>query len=60
MEDIHRVEAFGNRGERGLRFYTSGYLRLVEAGLIKPDVVLVTREVFEFPVPWDTSSFRRR
>jgi hypothetical protein len=59
MEDMHRIESYGNRGERGIRFYTSGYLRLVEAGLIKPETV-ATREVYEFPVPWDTSSFPRR
>ena len=37
MDDFHRVETYGFRGERGIRLYTEGYLRLVAAGVITPD-----------------------
>jgi hypothetical protein len=36
MSEFHRVEAYGWRGERGIRFYTAGYLRMVETGQINP------------------------
>jgi hypothetical protein len=64
MEDFHRVETYGYRGERGIRLYTEGYLRLVEAGLVIPHQTLPFPESFDLPCRWadsvfDTSASRR-
>jgi hypothetical protein len=47
MDLIHRVEAYGYRGESGLRFYTEGYLRLVAEGLVQPGVGGAPTELYE-------------
>jgi len=36
LEDIYRVESFGDRGERQLRFYTGGYLQYLSTGAERP------------------------
>jgi hypothetical protein len=60
MKDIHRVETYGYKGELGIRLYTSGYLRLVEAGLVPRDVWVAPVEAFEFPRMWQDSLPGRR
>jgi hypothetical protein len=47
MDDIHRVETYGYRGENGIRLYTEGYLRLVATGVITPDARAQQVEVFD-------------
>lgn len=49
LRDVHRVEAYGLRGERQIRFYTAGYLSLVELGLVRPDFAIPARDEYE---PW--------
>jgi hypothetical protein len=49
MEDIYRVESYGDRGERGIHLYTAGYLRLVAEGLVDPLADGPPPEVFELP-----------
>lgn len=49
MEDIYRVESFGDRGERGIHLYTAGYLRLVGEGLLNPVADEVPPALFELP-----------
>jgi hypothetical protein len=47
MDDFHRVETFGYRGEAGIRLYTEGYLRLVAAGLVEPETWVPPGEVYD-------------
>ena len=51
MRDIHRVETYGYRGEELIMLYTEGYLRLVAAGLVEPDVVGRVAPAEQFVVP---------
>jgi hypothetical protein len=59
MRDVYRVETYGFKGELGIYLYSSGFLRLVEAGLV-PRSVRAPRivEAFEFP-PTLMDSLRR-
>jgi hypothetical protein len=59
MEDIYRVEAFGERGERGIHLYTAGYPRLVAEGLVDPLADGPPPEVFERPAPRRDTLARR-
>lgn len=49
LRDVHRIEAYGFRGERQIRFYTAGYLSLVELGLVRPDFAVPAYDEYE---PW--------
>ncbi|HSJ23051.1 MAG TPA: hypothetical protein VK929_00100 [Longimicrobiales bacterium] len=40
LERVDRIEAYGIRGERQVRLYTPGYLRIVEPGLVPRSSVL--------------------
>jgi hypothetical protein len=46
MNDIARIETYGYRGERTIRMYTHGYMRLVAAGIVRPDIT-TPPEVYE-------------
>lgn len=47
MDPIHRVEIYGDRGERGIRLYTEGYLRLLAEGIIDPERGIMPPEIFD-------------
>lgn len=48
LDQIHRIETYGVRGERQIRLYTSGYLRLVALGAVQPAVDLLLDDEFQF------------
>lgn len=47
IDPIHRVEIYGDRGERGIRLYTEGYLRLLAEGLVDPVAGIMPPEIFD-------------
>lgn len=54
LHDIHRIETYGDRGERQIRLYTSGYLRMVELGAARPDFSVPAWHRFD---PWRDSDW---
>jgi hypothetical protein len=48
MADIERVETYGYKGERGIRLYTAGHMRLIALGVVEPDTRVPPSEIYEF------------
>jgi len=59
MSTMWRVETYGYRGERGIRFYTLDYTQRIATGEIRPALSIPVSDLFE-PLPsWLTPPRRR-